>query len=154
MIHRFRRISSKSLVAGNIAGHDAAGADDRMFADDQSAEDRTTRSDRRPTADPRFEQFPVSLPLRLTIATRRARIAVIGKHHPVADEYLVLDGHSLANKRVAGDLAACADPDSLLDFHEATDASLIADFAAVEIHESMQPHIPAQADVGCDPQAI
>jgi hypothetical protein len=45
---------------------------------------------------------------------------------------------------VTGNLAAFADLSSFLDFNERANLCFIADLAAVKIHESGDPNIPAE----------
>lgn len=154
MIHRFGRISSKSLVAGDIACDHAAGTYHRILTDHHPTEDRATGPDRRPATDPGFKQFPVVRLLRTAVGTGRPRVPVVGEHHSVANEDLVFDRYPFANESVAGNLAARSDAGSLLDFHEAPDPCLVANFAAVKIDETMQAHIPAKPDIGSNPEVV
>ena len=73
-------------------------------------------------------------------AIRRPGITVVDERHIVADEHLVLDRHSFANEGVAGDLAAVANPGALLNFHKGPDLHFVANFAAVEIGETIDAH--------------
>src|SRR5690606_22487019 len=90
------------------------------------------------------------------VIVRGAREAVVREHHAVADEDLVLDVHALADERVRGHLAACADEGVLLDLHERADARLVADRAAVEIHEIgvKDPDVLPEANAVCNGHAV
>ena len=65
----------------------------------------------------------------------------------MADEALVLDVHAFADEAVAADFAAASDAGVLLHLDEGADAGLVTDFAAVEVHEGMDDHVPAEADI-------
>ena len=67
----------------------------------------------------------------------------------MADETLVLDGHSLADKRVRADLARRADGGVFLDFDKWANLRAGADGASVEIHELRMgdPHSVGQLHV-------
>ena len=57
---------------------------------------------------------------------------------------------ALADKCVAGDLAALADASILLNFNECADLCIVSDFAPIEIDELRQPHVLPQLDVSSD----
>src|SRR5690606_13698658 len=77
---------------------------------------------------------------------------VVGEHHAVADEDLVLHDHALAHEAVRGDLAARADRGVLLDLDEGPDPGVVADRAAVEVHERRvrDPHVLAEPHAVAD----
>ena len=79
------------------------------------------------------------------LGVRRPRIAVVDESDAVSDEDAGFDGHAFADEGVARDLAALADLRALLDFDEGADLRFVADLAAVEIDESVNPHVPARA---------
>src|SRR2546430_1711186 len=60
----------------------------------------------------------------------------------------LLQRHSLANERVAGDLAPIPDSRPFLDFDERPDFHVIADLTAVQIGEAIDAHPFAQLHVG------
>src|SRR5208337_3591245 len=62
----------------------------------------------------------------------------------MTDEDIVLDGHSLADKGVARDLAPFADLGVFLHLNKCSDLCLVPDFAAIEIDELRQFDIHAQ----------
>ena len=78
---------------------------------------------------------PVGFGLRRSVRVGGARVAVVGEHHAVADEDLVLDDHAFADEGVRRDLAARADRRVLLDLDESADLRVVADGAAVEVDE-------------------
>jgi hypothetical protein len=63
------------------------------------------------------------------------RYEIVNKHHPVSYKDFVLNGNTLANEAVAGDLAACSDRGVFLNFYESTDLSPVANAASVKIDE-------------------
>src|SRR5208282_3657328 len=74
-------------------------------------------------------------------------MAVVDKHHAMADEHAVADYDAGADETVAGDFAAAADLNRLLDLDEGANAGLVTDFASIEVHERRQPHARAKSDV-------
>ena len=68
---------------------------------------------------------------------------VIDEGNVVANENLVLDRHTLADKSVTGDLAAPANERVFLNFHEGSDFGLVANDAAVQIDKLGKPDIGA-----------
>src|SRR5271157_5485936 len=87
---------------------------------------------------------PVGFGLQFAFATGRPRITVVDEHHPMTDEDVVLDGHSLADERVARDLARLANFGILLHFDKCADLCLISNFTTVEIDEFGHFHIPTK----------
>src|SRR5262249_44963888 len=73
--------------------------------------------------------------LEAAVAVGRLRAKVVGEHHAVADEHLVLDRDALADEGMRGDLAARADGCVLLDLDERADARVVPDRAAVQVHQ-------------------
>src|SRR5690606_8836582 len=86
-------------------------------------------------AEARGTHGPVGRPLQFTPLGGGARVEVVGEHHAVADEHAVLDNDAFADEGMARYLAVLANTGVLLDFHEAADATVPADRAAVEIDE-------------------
>jgi hypothetical protein len=72
----------------------------------------------------------------------------------VADEYLVLDRHTLADKSMAGDLAPFADACILLNLDERADLALIANLTAIQIDEFREFHAFAHLHVGCNADVL
>ncbi len=59
----------------------------------------------------------------------------------MSDENSGFNSDALADEGVTGDFAAIADFRSLLNFDKRPDASFVANFAAVEIHECVNLHV-------------
>ena len=62
----------------------------------------------------------------------------------MSDENLVFNGNAFTDKSVAGNFTPLPDGGALLDFDKSADASFIADFAAVKIHETVDANITAK----------
>jgi hypothetical protein len=61
----------------------------------------------------------------------------------MADEHLVLDGHTLTDESVTGDLASLANAHALLNLNESTYLGVIIYGTSIEIHESIDPDVIA-----------
>src|SRR5690606_19305484 len=75
---------------------------------------------------------------------------VVGEHDPVADEHLVLDGHTFTDKTVTRDFAAASNLCALLHLDERANFGLVANLATVEVGEAKHLGIFAQLDVRSD----
>jgi hypothetical protein len=84
--------------------------------------------------------------------TRCPWVPVIDEENSVADENLVFDVDPGADEAVRGYLATLTDPDVLLDLDERPDAGVVADSAAIKIHEigMRDHHACGQHDIGCN----
>src|SRR5882762_677761 len=132
---KFGGISGHNGVRRYVLGYDAACSDNGVLTDSQIAENRGAGPDGCSLSNQGLFYFPVRFCLQLAGWGCRARIGIIDKGHAVPDEDVVFDLHALANKGVAGNLAASADTGILLDFHEGPNFRFISDFAAVQINE-------------------
>jgi len=72
---------------------------------------------------------------------RRPWIPVINKSHAVPHKNFRLDGHAFADKGVARYFAALANLRAFLHFNEWADLCFIADLAAIQIYERVNPDI-------------
>ena len=122
-------------VGGNISRDYAAGAHNRVFADAQVGENGGAGTDGSARADQRLLHLPVFFGLQVSVGIRRAWIRIVGECHAVADEYIVFNYHTFANKGVARNFAPLADTGILLDFDKRPYLCLISDFAAVKVDE-------------------
>jgi hypothetical protein len=78
----------------------------------------------------RFD-FPVGVRLKRPSGSRRARIFVVDEIDAVTDEYLVFNGHTLADECMAGYFAVAADPGAFLDLDKRTYAAVVSNLTAV-----------------------
>src|SRR5260370_35129797 len=69
-------------------------------------------------------------------------------------EHTVFDAYPLANKSVAGNLAAPSHTCVLLDFNEGADLCIVSYLATIEVDESGEFDIVAKPDVGGDAQEV
>jgi hypothetical protein len=81
------------------------------------------------------DQGPVGFGLEAAAGADRARHQVVGEHHAVADEDLVLNRHAVADEAVARDLAVRANHGTALHLDERADARVVADAAAIQVHQ-------------------
>jgi hypothetical protein len=133
-------------------GDDGSGTDDGPRPDRDTGEDGRIAADRGALADRGVNLSPVLLRLQSAVAPRGSRVEVVGEHHAVADEDLVLDGDPGANERVRGDLASPADPRILLNFDECADLRGLADVAPVQIDQIRVSNLDpvAHLHIRCD----
>ena len=117
----------------NVISDDRAGSDQCPLADRHTRDDRRVGTDGGRPLDTGRLNAPIRFALRGAVWVGGARIAVIGKHHAMADEHLVLNDHTFANKCMRGNLAPRADRSVLLNFDERADPGLVTYAAAVEI---------------------
>src|SRR5262249_35574013 len=80
----------------------------------------------------------------------RSRVSIVDEHHAVSDEHLVLDRYPLADERMRGDLAACADDRSLLNLDERPNLGGGSHTTSIQVHEVRvkDEDIIADEDVG------
>src|SRR5260370_42232562 len=69
-------------------------------------------------------------------------------------EHTVFDAYPLANKSVAGNLAAPSHTCVLLDFNEGADLCYVSCLGTIEVDESGEFDIVAKPDVGRDAQEV
>ncbi len=106
----------------------------RAFSDRNPRKHHRSAADRRTLFHPGWDHLPVSLGLQPSVLGCPG-IQVVGKHHAVANENVILDSNSLADKAVRGYFAAAANRRILLDFHKRADLGLISDGASVKIDQ-------------------
>jgi len=133
---------------------DAARADDGTLADGHAAQDGGIAADGRAALDQGGDALPIGFGLQAAAVCRGTRVSVVDEHDAMPDEDLVFDGHPFADEGVARDLHPAADADTFLDLHEGADLALVADLTAIQVDESIDPHILAQFHVGCDAHKI
>ena len=97
----------------HVLGNNTACANDGVFTDGNSAQQGRAGTDGRAALDPRSNALPIRLGLQRAVRVRGSRIAIIDKSDIVPDKNLVFQRHALADKGVAGYLAAVADPPTI-----------------------------------------
>ena len=148
-----RGVADHHVARGYVLGYDGAGANQGVSPDGDAAHDDRAAADACPPTNSRRHRFPVLFGLRQS-AGRGARIGIVDEDDAMTHEDLILDRHALADKGVAGDLAAGADHRVFLDFHEGANARFVADPAAVKINEAVDRDVFSQPHVGCDPETV
>lgn len=128
-------------VVRDIFGDDAAGADDCAFTDSNAAHDGGVGADGCALSDYRRDDLPVLFRLKAAGFNGGARIAVVDKHHAVADKGFVFDGHAFADKRMALDFAVFADKSVFLDLDKGSYFGPVPDGAAIEINEIAEKNV-------------
>src|SRR5712692_10881459 len=130
-----RGIPGHNAVRRDVPGHYAPGADHGEFTDGDSTQQGGAGADGgAPLYQSRFAS-PLLLRFQLSIGVGGTRIKVVDEGDIVSDKDLLLQSYSFADKRVTGNFAPTANPDSFLDFDKGTDFHVIANLAAIKIGE-------------------
>src|SRR5579884_4137128 len=135
--HHASWVSGNDCVGRYITSHDAAGADNGVFADGHTAQNRAAGSDRRALLDHRLHYTPVGFAVWRSVLVGSARIFVIDERHVVANENFILDRDALADECVARNFHVFADESVLLNFNKRAYPAALSDGASVQIDESM-----------------
>src|ERR1022692_2609492 len=145
-----RGISGHYRSRRYISCHYCPCANQGALADLYAAEDDCAAADRRPAPHDGSFQPPVTRGLQRSVVVGGAWTAVVDEDHTVSNKDLVLERDARADEAVAGDLAAVADENVPLDFHERTDTRVRADHAAVKVDERTEGDACPHADVRAD----
>src|SRR5262245_2524652 len=145
-----RRVAGDDRPGGHVSGDYAAGPDDRVLANLDSAEDRRAGADSGAAAHDRRHHGPVAVALELAALVHGAREAIVDEHHAVSNEDVILDLDTFADEGMARNLDAAANLRALLDFDECTDARFVADLTAVQVDELVDLDVLAKLDVRRD----
>src|SRR6185312_13789831 len=94
------RIPDYRYPSGHVACDNRAGPDHCFFPYRHPAQDRRPASDGSTAADAGGHDIPIRLRLGAT-ARGRSRKLVVDEHNPMADENVVLNGHTLADESMA-----------------------------------------------------
>src|ERR1700742_207857 len=138
------RIAGHDGIGRNIFGDHAARPDNRVFTNGGVAQDGGSRSDRRALLHNRAFDLPVGFRLEVPVRRRGPRVAVVDEGHAVTDEDVIFDDHALADKGMAGDLAAPPNPGVLLNLHEGADFAFVAHLTTIKVDEFGQPDVGAE----------
>ena len=84
--------------SGTSASHHGPGADEGASANCQSGKNGGVAANRGPRLHARGNHLPVGGRLQPARFCGRLRVDVVGEDHSVADEHLVFDGHTFAEK--------------------------------------------------------
>ena len=129
--HETRRCPSNDSIGGHIFRDYAAGPNDCVFSDRHAAHNHAPAPNGCAPADQRLFNRPVRFSLQLPIGIGRSRITIVNENDRMADEYAILDRHTFAHERVAGNLAVCPNDRSFLNFDKCADLRAVTDAAAV-----------------------
>jgi hypothetical protein len=146
------RISGDNAVCWDILGNYTTGSHNRIFANCDATEDGRTGTDGYALLDYSPLDFPVGLGLQIPVGAGCPRIAIVDKHHAMADEDVVLNRYALAYKGVARDLAALAHRGVLLDFDKGADLRFVAYFTSIKVDELGQLDVSSKFYVRSDAQ--
>src|SRR5262245_26362808 len=137
----------------HVFGHNGTSPHQRAGANCHTGQDHRPAADGCALAHTGLDDLPVRLGLGLAVA-RSPRVEVVDEHHSVTDKDFVFNRYAFTDERVARDLAPGADGSVFLDLDKAPDARLVADSAAVQIHEAVNGDVTTQPDVGRDANAV
>ena len=94
---------------------------------------------------------PIRIGLQLPAVIRGTRMEVIGESNIVADEDLIFQSHTFANKSMTRNFATIPDFDALLDFDERADFYVVSNFATIQVDKPMEPNVFTQLDIWSNP---
>jgi hypothetical protein len=126
----------------HVTGDDRPGANQRIFANLDASDHDSAASDCRTPAHTNPLHGPFARD-QAAVGGGRPRQAIVDEDYSMPDENLVLNLDSVTDKCVALNLATLADLHPALNLDERADLGLVADRAAVEIHESEELDVPA-----------
>lgn len=138
----------------NILGDDAARADDGALADGDTAQNRGTGTDGGAMSDERWFARPLGFAFWHSLIVRGARKAIVDEGNTVTDKHLVFKGNAFAQERMTLNLAIIPNAGAFLNLDKGSDAHVIADGAAVKIHEGPHANVFPQLHVAGDEAEI
>ena len=81
------------------------------------------------------DYFPVRVVLHLSGSSGRSRKPIVGEHHTMTDEHIILDKNPFTYERVRGDLAPATNDSVSLNLDEGSDPYVGSNLASVHIHQ-------------------
>src|SRR5713101_8399026 len=142
-------IPGHNAVRRDVPGHHAPCADDGKLTDGDSTQQGGAGADGgAPFYQSRFAN-PLLLRFQLSIRVGGTGIKVVDESDVVPDKDLILQGYPFADKRVTGNFAPTANPNSFLDFDKGTDFDVIANLAAIKIGEPVYANSLSELYVWC-----
>jgi hypothetical protein len=129
----FSRIARNDRIRRDVFGYNAAGSYYGSGTYGDAAEDGGVGADGSSLFDHRRDYLPVLFGLKSAGFTDGPGVAVVDKHHAVADKDLVFDGDTLADKGMALDFAVFADEGVFLDLHKRPNPGTVIDRTAIEV---------------------
>src|SRR4051794_19553579 len=144
--------SSNDRPRRDVLRHHGPGPHGRPGADRDPRQDGRVAADRRAVLDRCLDDLPIGGRLQTAVRVGRPRVEVVREHHAVPDEDAVAEADSLADERVARDLAVPPEGRARLDFHKRADFRAVSDSAAVQVHQVglEDPHVPPELYAVCD----
>src|SRR5215472_1703497 len=147
-------IAGHNGIRQHVFDHNTAGADHRIFPNDDTGQHRGARANGGASLDDGWFHFPIRLSLELSYRIGGARVGVVDESHTVTDEHAVLDPYTFANERVAGYLAASSHAGVLLDFDEGADFCVVTNLATIQVDKAGKLNVVAKPDVGSNAQEV
>src|SRR5215469_4465234 len=141
-------IAGHNGIGRHVFGHNAAGADHRIFANDDTGQHRGAGANGGASLDDSWFHFPIRFSLELSNRVGGARVGVVDESHTVTDEHAVLDPYTFTNERVAGNFAASSHAGVFLDFDEGADFCVITNLATIQVDKTGELDVVAKPDVG------
>ena len=106
----------------------------RALADGYASKNDRAAADRGASLHAGRNDLPICFGLQSAVGGG-SRVQIIDEHDPVPDENVILDGYTLTDERVRGNLAATSDEGVLLNLNERSDFCIVAKRTAVEIDQ-------------------
>lgn len=94
---------------------------------------------------------PIRIGLQLPAVIRGARMEVVGESNIVADEDLIFQSYTFANKSMTRNFATVPDFDALLDFDKGADFYVVPNFTTIQVDKPMEPNVFTQLDIWSNP---
>jgi hypothetical protein len=148
ILNHSSRVAHNGRSGSNVPGHHRPGANDRIFSDSDSAQDRGPAANTRTSFHDRGDCFPIIIGLQKAFVGSSARNFIVDEDDTMANEDFILNRDTFADETVTRDLTLTADAGPLLNFDEGANPAFIANFAAVKVYEVMDDDVATQFDVG------
>src|SRR3569623_3779889 len=146
-LQRPSRHARDHLVGRYVYGYHRPGADQRALPDGDAGKNYDARTYRGAAAHARWHHLPILVRLQTPSGSRSSGTRIVDETYVVADKALLFNMNAFANKCMGADLAPRADRRVSLDLDERSNASLIANGAAVQIDKATDDDIATDSDI-------
>jgi hypothetical protein len=147
-------ITRYGRIGRNVFRYKASSADNCIFSDRDSPEQRCPGADRRSAFNQSILTIPIRFALQLTRRVGRTRIFVVNEGHTMTNENTRLDGNAFADKAVAADFTMIPDLGPFLDFYERPYLRLVPDLATVKVNERVDAYVTTEFYIRRNPAEL
>jgi len=150
-----RRYASDRVAGCHVASDDGSCSDERIGANRHATKYDGAGTNAGTAPDSRGNDHPIGLRGQ-PASDSGPGVPIVDENNTMTEEYIVFDCNPFAQEAVRGNLAACADVDAALNFHERPNRGVAADPTAVKVDQVpvVQNHARFQYDVGCHRHGI